>query len=423
MRIKRVIAGLGPAALAASAIVAVQAPLALAVITPPELRLADSVIETFHDSEANQCGTTKVHIDAPVRAFEDQNHVIHLTVSDPNARGWQWTGSVTGFTNNPKTGKLDCTPIMTGSTGNNDIPSFDQKTWIQGLYFSSPTIYAYGHEDYFGTRTNEPGCHDAGTSDGLPYCWYSAIATWQATVPSSGTHVSFSKTAAAPGHIAIYPHVRYPGHENTPTAGWIGYGTPSNIFRGRNQDGTLDGNHYMLVYTNSGYADQPRGVCLFRSADPTGRSSWRAWNGSTTAPAFDQQMLNPYAATNSPCAVLNPDTFSSSVRSVQWHKPSRHYIAVFRDSGGVRYATSPDLMTWNPAKTLLVSTSVAANYPVAVDFDGGDWGDDNFDRIYSNGRSYLFYRKSIEYGHTRITRRKIEVSNYPADPSSSANPY
>jgi hypothetical protein len=396
-------------------------PAGHAARTPPTLGLADSVIETFHDSETNQCGTTKVHIDSPVRAFEDQNNVIHLTVSDPSARGWQWTGQAAAFTGNPTTATLDCAPIMTGTTGNNDISSFDQKTWIQGLYYRGSTVYAYGHQDYFGTRTAEPGCHRAGTIDGLPYCWYASIPVWMADAPKSGVHLSFSRSAAPPGHVAIYPHVRYPGHESTPLAGWIGYGTPSNIIRGRKRDGSLDGYYYMFAYTNSGFANQPTGVCLFRSPDPSDRTSWRAWNGNASRPAYTQRMSNPYTATNTPCAVVNPGTFQSYVRSVQWHKPSRHYIAIFRDQDGVHYATSPDLLTWNPSRTLLVSEPAAANYPVVIDFDGGDWGDDNFDRIHSNGRAYLFYRKSIASGHTQITRRKLDVTNYAADPPGPGN--
>ncbi|RYG83657.1 MAG: hypothetical protein EON59_13730, partial [Alphaproteobacteria bacterium] len=225
----------------------------------PTLGLADSVIETFHDSDTNLCGTQKVHIDGPVRAFEDQNNVIHLTVSDPNATGWQWTGSVTGFTNNPKTAALDCTPVMIGNSGNTDPSQFDQKTWIQAIHFAGSTVYAYGHQDYFGTRTNDPDCHDAGTTDGLPYCWYSSIPLWTATVSPPDRHVDFSRSAATPGHVAIYPQVAYPGDTNTTSAGWIGYGTPSNIIRGRNQDGTLDGYHYMFAYSSSNYAGQGKG--------------------------------------------------------------------------------------------------------------------------------------------------------------------
>lgn len=395
---------------------------AQALLAPPILALADSNIRTFHDSDVHLCGTEKVHIDGPVRAFEDQNHVIHLTVSDPNATGWQWTGSVAGFTAEPPTAVLDCTPIMTGNVANNDPSKFDQKTWIQALYFSSPTVYAYGHEDYFGTRTSPTGCHDAGTSDGLPYCWYASIPIWTAATTATSRHISFSRIAPAPNHVAIYPHVTYPGHENTPTSGWIGYGTPSNIIRGRLQDGTLDGYWYMLAYTNSGHDGQPKGVCLFRSADPTNRISWRAWNGDSSNPAFEQVMGNPYTTSNLPCAVVQPSLFSSYVRSVTWHKPSRHYIAVFRDSSAVRYATSTDLLTWSAPQTLLVSTSAQATYPTVIDFDGGDWGDDNFDRIHDNGKTYLFYRKSIAWGHTRITRRLITVTNYAADPPGSGNP-
>src|SRR5688500_17782195 len=91
--------------------------------TAPTVGLADSVIETFHDSETMKCGSNNIHIDSPVRAFEDEHHVIHLTVSDPAAKGWQWTGSVTGFTNNPKTAVLDCTPVMQGYSAQN-LPVF-----------------------------------------------------------------------------------------------------------------------------------------------------------------------------------------------------------------------------------------------------------------------------------------------------------
>lgn len=394
----------------------------LAANPAPVLGLADSVIETFHDSDTQLCGTQKVHIDGPVRAFEDQNNVIHLTVSDPNATGWQWTGSVTGFTNNPTTAALDCTPVMIGNVANTDPTKYDQKTWIQALYFKTDTVYGYGHEDYFGTRTSEAGCHDAGTTDGLPYCWYSSIPVWTATVAPPDRHLSFSRSATAPNHVAIYPHVAYPGHANTPDAGWIGYGTPSNIFRGRNQDGSLDGYWYMYAYASATFGGQAKGVCLFRSGDPTDRTSWRAWDGNLTTPGFTQQMKDPNSNTNTACAVVAPTMFNTYVRSVMWHKPSRHYIAIFRNSSAVRYATSTDMVNWSAGANLLTSTSSESNYPVIVDFDGGDWGDSNFDRLYDNGRSYLIYRKSVASGHTRITRRKIDVTNYAADPSSSSNP-
>jgi hypothetical protein len=127
-------------------------------------------------------------------------------------------------------------------------------------------------------------------------------------------------------------------------------------------------------------------------------------------------MADPYVSSNQPCAVVEPTIFNSYVRSVVYHKPSKHFIAIIRNSSAVRYSTSTDFLTWNAPQTLLVSTSAQANYATVIDFDAGDYGDDNFDRIHDNGKSYLFYRKSIAYGHTRITRRKIEVTNYPADP-------
>lgn len=393
------------------------------LIAAPALGLADSVIETFHDSPTQKCGTQRVTQDGPVRVFEDQFHVIHMTFTDADAKGWQWHGSVAGFTNNPKTATLDCTPVMIGNVGNTDVSDFDQKTWIQAYYFDGNTAHAYGHEDYWGGRTKST-CHQSGQTDGLPYCWYAAIATWQANpVSSTNRHLTFTRNGAAPNHIAIYPKVQYPGDASTPTvAGWIGYGTPSNILRGRKQDGTLDGYWYMFVYANSTFGGQAKGVCLFRSSNPADRSSWRAWNGSKTAPVFTQAMVNPYIATNNACAVVEPTIFNTYLRSVVWHKPSKHYVGIYRTADGVYYSTSTDLLTWSAGTLLLLSDSDAALYPVLIDFDGGDYGDDNFDRAHDNGKLYLFYRKKVAGVGIRTVRRKIDVTNYASDPPGPGNP-
>jgi hypothetical protein len=332
---------------------------------------------------------------------------------------------VTGFTNNPKTAILDCTPVMIGNVGNTDPSKFDQKTWIQGYFFDGATAWAYGHQDFWGNRVNnDPDCHKSGATDGKPGCWYASIAAWKANpVSSANRHLDFSRDGTAPNHIAIYPHVQYPGDALTPTAGWIGYGAPSNIFRGRNQDGTTDGYWYMYAYTNSGYAGQAKGVCLFRSGNPADKTSWRAWNGSTSSPAFTQVMGNPYTTTNSTCAVVQPTLFNTYVRSVVWHKPSKHYVAIYRKADGVYYTTSTDLLNWSASSLLLTSDSDAASYPVLVDFDGGDYGDDNFDRAYDNGKLYMFYRKkNTTNSNLRITRRKIDITNYSADAPGSGNP-
>ncbi|HVJ02849.1 MAG TPA: hypothetical protein VM662_11750 [Sphingomonas sp.] len=413
--------------------------LAATSLAAPTLQIpGGSPIETFHDSELDKCGTTSIRQDGPVRVFEDQFNVIHMTMSNAQAVAYQWTGSVTGFTNNPTTAALDCTPVMQGYVNNTDVSKFDEKTWIQGFYFDGTTAWAYGHQDHWGgqPRFNNSTCHAQGDTyedpDGTgplpapqpkPRCWSASIATWKANpVSSADRHLNFTRNGTAPDHTAIYPHVQYPGDALTPKAGWIGYGAPSNIFRGHNADGTLDGYWYMLAYTNSGYAGQAKGVCLFRSGNPADRSSWRAWNGSTTAPGFTQVMGNPYTTTNSPCAVVQPALFNSYVRSVVWHKPSRHYIAIYRvGADGVYWATSPDMLNWTQGGRLLASDSDAASYPVLIDFDGGDYGDSNFDRAYDNGKLYLFYRKLVP-GAVRVTRRLVDVTNYPADPPSSSNP-
>ena len=394
---------------------------------PPQLAISSSW-EVFHDSDQSLCGSTKMHIDSPMRAFKDQYGLVHMTTADPEGRAWQWKGTVAQFTGNPHNATRDCTPVMNGYSGNNQIDRFDQKTFLQGFYFDPETayVYGYGHEDYFGTRLDDPDCHKGGTSDGKPVCWYSAVAIWKAdalnTTPAG--HLDFVKYNGVPWHIAIYPHVVYPGDANTPLAGWIGYGTPSNLVRKHSADGSPDGYTYMFAYTSSGYGAQAKGVCLFRSDDPLVRSSWRAWDGNTSTPGFTQAMNNPYISATAPCAVVNPGEFSTYLRSVHWHAPSQHYIAIYSvgdslvEGDGrisVRYATSQDLIHWNASQELLVSTSDGVSYPAVLDYDSASSpgiGDYNFDTIYDQGRTYLYYRTRIVAGHTQIKRRLLEVSNY-----------
>ncbi len=402
---------------------------------PPKLTLSTGGFEVFHDSDRSPCGSTEVHIDSPVRAFKDQYGLVHMTTADPRGRAWQWTGSVAQFTSSQKEEQraaLDCTPVLEGNSGNNQMKWFDQKTFLQGFYFDSAGgyVYGYGHEDYFGTRLNDPDCHDGGTADGKPTCWYSAIALWKADALNTSPvgHLNFAKSNGVPWHIAIYPHVTYPGDAATPLTGWIGYGTPSNLVRGRNADGSPDGYTYMFAFASTSHGGQDKGVCLFRSDDPSVRASWRAWDDNASSSGFTQAMQNPYISTSStaPCAVVNPGEFDTPLRSVHWHAPSKHFIGIFRakapSSDGsrlvsVRYATSPDLIHWSPSASLFVGAADGVIYPAILDFDsasdlGGSAGDYNFDTIYDQGKIYLYYRTSVASGHTQIKRRLLEVSNY-----------
>jgi hypothetical protein len=384
----------------------------------------DAAVETFHYSPTDLCPEERVNIDGPVRAFEDQNHVIHLTTATPRGRAYQWTGSVTGFTNNPRTAVLDCVAMMESFDEANPVPDadidlFDQKTFLQALYFRDGTVHGYGHEDYYGTRLDPPpaGCDDhTDPDDNGRMCWYSAIALWSADVPASGTHLVFRRSGTPPNHIAIYPRITYPGHDKTAYAGWIGPGAPSNIVRGRT-NGVLDGYSYMFVYTSAGDTGQDKGVCLFRSETPWIRTSWYGWTGT----AFTQQLKNPYdpETANVQCHVVEPGMFQQPVRSVVYHKPSGHYIAFYRAADGVRYATSTDLVNWNASFLLVPGDTDVVNYQSVIDFDGGDFGDDNFDRLYDNGKAYLFYRRTVAGGHSELLRQKLSIGNFGPDQPSA----
>lgn len=376
---------------------------------PPVLGLVGEP-QTFHDSEAQRCESGPVHIDSPPRAFTDAAGLVHLIVAGPNGPTYQWTGSPDDFAAHPTTAELDCDMVMNGYVGNDDPAVFDQKVFAQALYYRAPYVYAYGHQDYFGTRTAEPGCHRSGTVDGLPYCWYSAVSVWKAKVEPPSTSLSFRIARPGPEHVAIFPNIAYPGHDQTPKAGWIGYGSPSNMIAGRDDHGRPDGSYYLFAYTSTGGGGQPKGVCLFRSTDPTRVNSWRAWTGDSANPEFTQRMRNPYLVDNEPCAVVNRAAFGSAVRTVVWHPESRHYIAFVTDSQGVKYVTSRDLLTWNPAQ--LLSADQISGYPSVFDWDGGTGPGANFDVFTDGGRGYLYFRTSVAYGHTQINRLGLDITNY-----------
>jgi hypothetical protein len=372
---------------------------------PPVLRLTDSAYPTMHDSKT-LCEGRRVRVDGPVRVFEDADHRLHMTVTGPDGVSFQWTGSPGAFAN--RTAKLDCIPVQLGYTRNADPAAFDQKSFIQALHYRAGDVTAYTHQDYYGKRTAEPGCDPL---DQQHECWYSSVGAWGS---AGAGHLSFSHKGNA-----IYPHVPYPGHAATPAAGWLGYGTPSNIFRSRTLTGELDGYWYMLTRASVSHAGQSAGSCLWRTTDPSDIGFWRAWDTGTET--FEQPSRDPYAGQNAPCDVIT-GLGGAYVRSVAWHRPSRHYVAAWRTPKAVVYSTSVDLITWNTPKTLLTSTWEQANYPTVVDLSGGDWGDDNFDRLYSAGSTWMFYRKDLpDWGHHRLVQRRIEVANYLPDTPGSGN--
>jgi hypothetical protein len=369
------------------AVVALVATTAAAPAAAPVLTVGQP--EVVHDSHENLCGTTELNTDGPVRAFTDDDGLVHLTVTNTSAVSYQWTGTAAAFTGG--TPVLRCTPVLHSQTGNsNDPRDFNQRTWIQALYHDGSRVYAYGHEDFIGYRDGtRPDCVRPGTSGAEHICWYSAVTVWSAA--TGATHLSFQKVA---NHVAIYPRIAYPGDTATPAAGWIGYGTPSNIVRGP------DGAHYLFVYSSTGDTGQQKGVCLFRSRNPANPATWRAWTGS----GYTQRMVNPYSGTNTQCTVVGP--FAASLRAVVRHAESGRYIAVYRTGSAVVYATSTDLITWSTPETLLTATTDEANYVSVIDFSAGG----NHDTVHSDGQAYLYYRVRVANGYTQVVRRPITVT-------------
>lgn len=426
----------------------------------PVLRIVDGANHQIVQDDAKLCEGTKISMDSPVRAFEDQNDVIHMTIATPNAHGHQWTGPEGEHSRNET--KLHCDSVLRGDLLNAYHSQFDQKTFLQALHFdrSTNTVYGYGHQDNFATRIPKPDCYNTRPTPEVPgdpahKCWYSSVNYWQSPILAE-EKLSFTHVRGQ--HVAIYPHQHYPGNAQTPSSGWIGYGTPSNIVRGRDPEtGRLDGYSYMFVYTSANepatgttsFRGQEWGACLFRNADPSVRTGWRAYDADTGE--FTQEMRNPYPdnSVNQPCDRISAETLPRQpLRSVVWHAPSRHYLAILRSSTHVQFATSRDLITWSEPQDFMPALACEANYPTIIDLAGGDYGDANFDRLYGrdrrspgpidpypendafeavtdanndvvSGTTWLYYRKKTSCENaglgTKVARRLIEIDNYGPD--------
>jgi hypothetical protein len=290
------------------------------------------------------------HPDVPARAFRDAQGKIRLLATNYVHRALVGES----FAALKKSCEVVYRPRQVG-----DPALYDDKAWIQAIYTNDGiTVHALMSADFHEYRHSKRCPFGADTNK----CWYNAIT---AAVSTDGG-LSFRPLREPPAHYVAGPSVKY----DLDAGRSIGFFTISNIVQNK-------GHHYALVYTGGGFGQQRRGVCVLRTATLDDPASWRAWDGKTYAYAF----ADPYrAGQNRPddpgCAPVTPAWLTGPVRSVVLHKPTGLFVAVMltvgttretRETRGVYYAVSRDLIEWSRPVPLLIAPTRAEVKRTAVE--------------------------------------------------------
>lgn len=377
-------------ALGAAAAVAAEPPLAaLTVIGPPEV-----VFSRARDA----CDGHDVP-DTAARAFRDHlGRVVLFAMHYENRalRGPSFDAL-----------KLDCKVVL-GSGGQPDPAAYDDKSWITATWTDDGRqVAALVHHEY--QAHHHPGrCR---FKEYMP-CWSNAVLGLTST--DAGAGFPRPKT---PRVVATSPF-----RQDADQGRHRGFFNPSNIFG--------DGAYRYMFASTTGWAGQPYGACLFRTATPADPGSWRAWDGET----FSIRYADPYRSSSAkpprPCRTIAP--FPTPVGSVVRHRATGAWLAIFQASAGGKfnfpqagfyYASSRDLLTWSeprlllPGKTLYDDPCTSGGrliaYPSLIDREAKGR---NFDDVGDSADLY-FSTLKVEGCETTsdrdLIRRKVAIKVWP----------
>lgn len=346
--------------------------------------------------------------DAPLRAFRDENGLIHVFGLHYENR--QLTGkSLLALT-------IQC-PVVFRANGAGDPARYDDRSWLTATWSrDGRTVSALVHHEFQAHR--HPGrC----SRPDYMSCWWNAILA-----ASSGSRGDAFRLLPAPVVAAT------PFRSETGQGRHRGFFNPSNIFSAQGQLYTFIGTTGWVP--GEGGSDQPGGVCLFRAADLE-KGQWRAFDGKGFSAAFPDPYSKGMSSKGARCQTIAP--FPAPVGSVVRHRATGLYIAAFQakagmpDGNGGRYAvsgfytaSSRDLLRWSSPQLLLETKSlyddacnagVLRSYPVLID-DAAEGR--NFEDI--GDTALLFFSEmrisGCDYTSDRkLVARKVRISPYFAE--------
>ena len=313
--------GLAPPARAAP-----EPPLSALTLTGPE--------RTIFSATRDACDGADVP-DAPARAFRDASGGIALYglhYRNRALRGPDFDSL-----------KIDCRLVL--DSGEKPDPAlYDDRSWITATWTEDgTTVAALLHHEYQANE-HEGRCR----SKVYMECWYNTITA--AASPDGGA--SFARKNP-PAVVAGAPFRQEEGQGRH-----RGFFNPSNIVG--------DGRWRYFLASTTGWdrpgSDQPAGVCLFRSDDPTDPARWRAWTGTGFTAAFPDPYRKPVKLPDT-CRPVGP--FPGPVGAVVRQRGSGAWIAVFMAAKGGAFAesgfywtTSRDLIVWDVPRLLMAGATL-----------------------------------------------------------------
>ena len=257
------------------------------------------------------------------------------------------------FVNRPLRGpdldhiKIDC-HVSLDSPLDGDPAHFADRFYVASTWTrDGRDVGALIHEEYHADEHERCAFKDSLA------CWYNTILAFHST--DGGT--SFTKMR--PEVVAAAPFT-----QDVDQGRHRGFFEPSNMFG--------DGRFVYAFVSTTGWLGQDAGSCLFRSSNPSDSASWRAYDGA----AFTVRYVDPYrrggAPAPKPCKVIAP--FSYAVGSVVRHASSKKWLAFFQAAAGgafpvegFYYASSDDLLHWEPARLLLAGRTLFGDWCKAGD--------------------------------------------------------
>jgi hypothetical protein len=217
-----------------------------------------------------------------------------------------------------------------------DPADYDDRFWIQSLIpLGGGRVLGLASQEYSGIR------HDGVCAKGKdrPACWYLAIVGLEAT----DRDFAFKLLPRDQRLIAGSNH-RFDKSINA-----AGFLTATNT--------VFDGDYaYFIGWTEDAAEPGGRGNCLFRAPRTDLVNGWQMMSKGRFEPSPDPYAQDGQDTVPARCDRLGGPDMSSKVRSLVWLETKRLWIAVWstrwNGTGGVYYATSPNLRDWSSATLL-----------------------------------------------------------------------
>ena len=264
--------------------------------------------------------------------------------------------------------------VYHNSTYDPAMANYASNEWVMSPYiFPNQTVVGLTHMEFH----NKPFADEQGFIPGVPgYAnLFSAVTLLVSPDAGSSWHHHPSREDGA--HMVAATPIKWDigmgWQSRKPKPGMFGYRSPSNIIKGRANDG-----HYYATIT-AGWGNtlpppafpknpgpQRNGLCMMRTRSLLDPKAWRAWNGT----AFSVDLgRSPYAA-HSPatppvdpsahCRVISNTTYPSLLWSTYYGQYLLFGTAEGNDAGGWQFSLSPDLVEWS--KPTLVQTGNTIEY-------------------------------------------------------------